>query len=176
MNQDVVKIVIALLPPVLTAALSFFRERENNRRDAIALRKATVEVEFLKLLSETQSIVLSSPSLDEARRATAKQLQTIAANVKQVQEAQEQSNQSIVQRPSQLWRNILFLYRPPKMWVWLLRVYFYVMLIGPIFADRYLLLFHEPSMHIPIVIMQYVWATIVWWLIRYTEDHVVKLI
>jgi hypothetical protein len=141
------------------------------------MRRATARVVFWRSLLEAQATVLAETELSAARRLVANELDAAAELALRSQQVRVAP--LVDDRPRNVGRKVLFLYRPPRAWIWLIRACFYYYalysLVGiPIVASQWSgggrSVFHDSG----VIAGLATWLVLLWWLVRYIERMSIK--
>lgn len=168
-SDTILKLTAPALAGIATAGFAYLKDRWERKQEPAALKHATAQVTFWKLLSEAQSIVLSGRDLEESRQLIAKELSDVANGLRCVQKAKIPSAVTD-DRPPQLFRRLFFLYPPPKSSLWILRICFYYYFLVSFFIlltmdiDRAMF-----GAGMGGIISLFLITVTIWWITRYTE-------
>lgn len=165
-------LVGTIFAPILPAVITFLKDRKERHVQTEIIKAATEQVIFWKLLSGTQATLLTGSELEHAQKIAVNHLASAAALVQSAQQVEKSSSSEVDARPKAALRRVLFIYKPPAVWLWLLRVYYYWLILAPPFTYRTYVKRMWPSMQLLVLAIPIAWVVFVWWLVRYTEKRV----
>jgi len=172
--DNLAKLLVPAIVPVVSAAVAFVKERTERRQALEVIKRESARIAFWRSYFEALSLVTKGESLEPIRLAVSAELEGAAAAVRAAH-AHESAQGSRFRRPTSHMRNFLLLYRPPRPWVWFLRIFFYYYLAYSVLAavmlplrwsERGSVLTSEVVTYLIVVAA----VALLWILIRYTED------
>ena len=171
------KLASPAIVPVVTALVALIKDRLERRQEPEALKTAAARVAFWKSYLEAQTLVLPESDLAEVRQLVATEVGGAAEVVRRSQVATILRAVPF-ERPHPTFRQLLFFYRPPSPWLWVLRGSFYYyfaysILAIPILAWRWSTGQNTAgATDLAILFGLLVWVSLLWRLSRYMEDAI----
>jgi hypothetical protein len=122
--DTVIKLVVPAIGALVPATVAYAKERSDRKQLSETIKREALRIAFWRSYYEARMLVEAKSSHESVRQDVLFQLSVATDCVREAQ-IRELGQNIRFERPAGFLKRLMFAYRPPRYWIWILRLIYY---------------------------------------------------